>query len=89
MANPESPQQRKKMQVAADYVRRTTPGLNKPKKVKQLVQLKVIDFTIWNGFKFGFGFMIGVAGFSFVAGLLGFLLKMIFIGLFSTMGPVV
>lgn len=33
------------------------PSLKQPKK--NIVSLKVIDFTIWNGIKFGIGLMIG------------------------------
>ncbi len=34
------------------------PLLERPKKQKTY-QIKVMDFTIWNGFKFGMGFALG------------------------------
>lgn len=86
MSNPESPQRKKKlMEAAAARVRNTTPGLKKPKKVQQVVKLNVVDFTIWKGFKFGFGFMMGIAGFSIVVTTLAFLIKMVMLGFFTTL----
>jgi len=32
-----------------------------PKKKKQTVSLKVVDFSVWNGIKFGIGFVIGTS----------------------------
>ncbi len=75
MSNPETPLKKR-------------PAAKVPKKKvqKQVVHLKVIDFTIWKGFKFGFGFMLGVAAFSLLATLFGFGLNMFFLGLFTSMG---
>ena len=49
----------------------------KKRKTKNLIHLKVIDFSLWNGFKFGVGFTIGSICVSIVLGIVMFLFTMI------------
>lgn len=44
----------------------------KSKPEQKKIQLKVMDFSIWNGMKFGFGFMLGTTIGSIALMLLGF-----------------
>lgn len=48
---------------------------------KDKIGLKVMDFTIWNGVKFGFGFMIGSALFSLCLFAIAFILRWYLIGM--------
>jgi hypothetical protein len=50
-------------------------------KSGQVVKLKVIDFTLWNGFKFGVGFALGGIAVSIVFAIGMFILRM-----FATIG---
>ncbi len=76
MSNPEGP-----------LKRRTAAKVSPKKKAqKQVVRLQVIDFTIWKGFKFGFGFMLGVAAVSILSTLLAFGIHMFLLGFFTSMG---
>ena len=62
----------------------------KPSPQKPIIRIRVLDFNIWNGFKFGFGLAMGVAGFFLTASIAGFLLKTFIFGLFvsSKMGGI-
>lgn len=48
----------------------------KPKK--RIIRLKVVDFTVWNGFKFGVGLTLGSIAVSIVLGIVMFFLTMFF-----------
>lgn len=77
--------QQRKMKAAAKK-----KALTQKKPVKNVVQVKVLDFTIWKGFKFGFGFALGGLAVSllltFVAFFVSFGLHMFFLGFFTSMG---
>lgn len=47
------------------------------KKQKRKYLLKVMDFTAWNGLKFGFGFTIGIAIAFVTIMVTGFLLTLL------------
>ena len=53
---------------------------------RPIVRLRVVDFTIWNGIKFGFGPMAGFLAFDGAARLLEFLLQIMMIGFSAVFG---
>lgn len=54
----------------------------RPKEKKPTVYLKVVDFSIWNGVKFGIGFVIGTTiGSLIIAMVLGGLAFLLGLGI--------
>ena len=51
------------------------------KPIKKVVQLKVMDFTVWNGLKFGWGLAIGFGLAIACFFLVSFLIDTFFLGL--------
>ena len=62
--------------MAKKYIKKKTI----PPQNQYLIKTRVLDFTVWNGFKFGFGLTIGVVAFGAAASLVGFLLKLLVAG---------
>ncbi len=79
--NPENASNKQKIMKAA-----AQKAFPKKKPAKHVIQVKVLDFTIWKGFKFGLGFAIGTFAFSVVMGILLFVLHLTLIGAFTAIG---
>jgi hypothetical protein len=48
---------------------------------RELYTIKVLDFTIWNGLKFGIGLVFGVISAFIMLAIAGKLLELLFLGL--------
>jgi hypothetical protein len=70
-----------KKEITSEEVAKTTEKVYK--KPTMTSTIKVVDFTVWKGFKFGFGFMGGVTAFSIILGILAFLFNAFLIGFFA------
>lgn len=73
------------MALRVNTIKPSPPKITERNPTKNVVSLKVVDFTIWNGVKFGMGFTLGGIA---VYGACSFLeMLFYFIVSFTGMGP--